>query len=448
MEPHAGNVLEAQVADDNPDRPSRRGRRWLLGLLVVVLVAGAAVGGVVLGRTTAPGPAVVVAPGPVVEASPEAEPIPVGLPASPSTDASDASATVPDLLVAADSVGAPAVVLTAGDGLADAPTTASGYRIVNEGISGGQVAAVLAAAFGAAGTPTQASGTWTVGSPSGPRLVVQDDPLVSWEFVDDTPTATPATGPTLDAGPAIELATTVLGSIGVDTASVDWQVDRYADLTQVTAWQTVAGARTSLAWQIGFAPDGAIMRAYGFSAGLHEVPGYPVVGARTAVVRSGQAGWNALVPRLISTGVTEPQDAASPSAVPTTSPGPAVGLLSPTPEPSSTQPEDTFGSFVPSPSPSTATPVEPSLLPSLLPSASPLVPDPDPSPRPSVSVPVTAVTADSAELGVAQYWQADGSLLILPAYVVTGADGSRWSVLAVDSSYVAFVETPPSSAAS
>ncbi len=446
MEPHAGNVLEAQVADEDTGTPARRGRRWLIALLVVVVGAAAAAGGVVLGRTTAPGPAVVVAAGPVVEESPEAEPIPVGLPPSP---APSASATAPALLVAADSVGSPAIVLTAGDGLADTTGTASGYRIVSEGISGGQVAAVLASAFGAVGTPTQASGTWTVGSPSGPSLVVEDDPLVSWEFTDATATTAPATGPTLESGQAIELATTLLGGIGVDTSSVDWQVDRYADRTLVTAWQTVGRARTSLSWQIAFAPDGGILSARGFSAGLHEVPGYPVVGARTAVMRSSQAGWNALVPRLISASAAEPSESAS--AVPS-----GVPLITPTPEPvdgSSSSPSagatpDTFGSFIPSASAPGEPIASPSLLPSLLPSAQPSVPDPSPSPRPSVSVPVTAVTAESAELNVAQYWQPDGSLLILPAYVITGSDGSRWSVLAVDSSYVAFVGTPPSSAAS
>ena len=54
------------------------------------------------------------------------------------------------------------------------------------------------------------------------------------------------------------------------------------------------------------------------------------------------------------------------------------------------------------------------------------------------------MTADSADLGVAQYWQPDGSLLILPAYVITASDGSRWSVLAIDGSYVDFVPTDPS----
>lgn len=404
--------------------PSRRGRRWFVGIAVVVAGALLAAGGMAIGRMTAPGPSVVVAAGPVVEASPEAQPLPVGQPpASPSADASSR----PVVLVAADSAGRPAVVMTAGDALADSPTTAIGYRIMGEGISPGQVASILAGVLGATGTPTEASGTWTVGSATGSRLVVNADPLVTWQFTDAQASARPATGPPMETDRAIDLATTLLGSIGVDTNSVDWQVDRYSGHTQVTAWQTVDGARTSLFWQVSLDPAGNLIGARGFSAGMHQVPGYPVVGARTAIQRTGQSGWNALVPRLITAADVAPSE--SPTPTPTASDAA-----------SSPEPSDTFGSFAYTPLPSgMAAPAD---------GSSPSVPDPSPSVRPSLAVPVTEVTVDAAELGVAQYWQPDGSLLILPSYVVTGSDGSRWSVLAVDGSYVDFVATVPSPAAS
>lgn len=441
MEPHTGNVVEALVADEPTERMSPRGRRWPIVVVLVVVAAVAVAGGLVLGRVTAPGPDVVVAPGPVVEASPEALPLPVGLPAESQT-ADDDSA--PALLVAADSAGSPAVVMTAGDGLSDTPTTAPGYRILNDGISGGQVAAVLASVFGATGSPVAASGSWSVGSADGRRLVVDDDPLVSWRFTDAAAAARPAAGPLLGPDRAVELATALLGSIGVDTESIDWQVDRYSGMTQVTAWQTVARARTSLSWQLGFAPDGTVVSATGFSAGLHQVPGYPVVGARTAVNRTGQAGWNALVPRLVEAGdasVPSPEASvvASLLTVPTTGPSTAPEV-SVSPAPSAAPAPSVFGPSAvagpsPSASPSTSTGVGGS------------APDPSPSPRPSLSVPVTTVTAETAELSLAQYWQPDGSVLILPAYLITGSDGSRWSILAVDGGYVDFVATPPVSAA-
>jgi hypothetical protein len=57
-------------------------------------------------------------------------------------------------------------------------------------------------------------------------------------------------------------------------------------------------------------------------------------------------------------------------------------------------------------------------------------------------VPVLDVTVTGAELGLAQYWQPDGGLLILPAYRLAGEDGSSWSLLAVGDEYVAFVNQP------
>jgi hypothetical protein len=194
----------------------------------------------------------------------------------------------------------------------------------------------------------------------------------------------------MPADKAIELTTALLGSIGVDTAAIDWQVDRYSGMTEATAWQLVAGARTRLAWTVGFDPSGAVVQASGFSAGLEEVPGYPVVGAATAVQRSGQPGWSAIGPALI--------------------PGPA-------PDPAASP--DASSSSSPSASPD----------------------------RPAMTVPVTNVTATGATLGLAQFWQSDGSILFLPAYVLDAADGTRWTLLAVDEPYVQFVDRPYPTAA-
>jgi hypothetical protein len=153
-------------------------------------------------------------------------------------------------------------------------------------------------------------------------------------------------------------------------------------MTLVTAWQLVAGSRTQLSWTIGFDPAGAIVQASGFSAGFEEVPAYPVVGAATAVTRSALPGWSAIGPTLIR--APEASDVPSPSASPS---GSAPDL-------------------------------------------------------PSLTVPVSDVVISGAELGLAQYWQSDGTLLVLPAYVLTGEDGSTWSLLAVGDDYVRFVDVP------
>jgi hypothetical protein len=218
-----------------------------------------------------------------------------------------------------------------------------------------------------------------VGAAGGPVLTVNDDPLFTWDFEDAGALAAPAFGEQLDPATAIELTTALLGTIGVDTASVDWQVDRYAGRTAVTAWQLVGGQRTDLAWRVAFDPSGAVVQASGFSAGLEEVPGYPVVGAASAVARSAALPWSLL------------------GAVPAL-----------TPDPTAT---------------ASATPLTPLAL-------------------PGITVPVSEVTVIEAVLGLAQYWQPDGGMLMLPSYLLTGDDGSRWSLLAVDEPYVQFVDQP------
>ena len=41
-----------------------------------------------------------------------------------------------------------------------------------------------------------------------------------------------------------------------------------------------------------------------------------------------------------------------------------------------------------------------------------------------------------------QFRQPDGALLVLPAYELTGDDGSRWTLIAVTGDYVDFVDQP------
>ncbi len=356
--------------------PRRSAWRIVLSVVgIVVLIAGAAVAGVLYGRASAPGPDIIVTAEPVVEESAAVEPMPVGTLPLPQPAPVDGAAQ-------GDAVDAPVVppaVLTAAPGLSDTATVASGYRLVNAGISGAQVAGVLAAAFGAAGQPVVEDDAWVVGVPTGPMLTVNDDPLFTWSFEDASVLASPATGEQIDPATAIGLASALLGSIGVDVASVDWQVDRYFGRTAVTAWQLVGGQRTELGWQVAFDPSGAVVQASGFSAGLEEVPGYPVLGAASAIARSASQPWSLV--------------GATPARAP---------------------------EAVPSPSPSPLTPLA----------------------RPGISVPVTEVTVTDATLGLAQYWQPDGGMLMLPAYALSGDDGSSWSLLAVDEPYVQFVDQP------
>ena len=56
--------------------------------------------------------------------------------------------------------------------------------------------------------------------------------------------------------------------------------------------------------------------------------------------------------------------------------------------------------------------------------------------KPALVAGVQVLTADRAELGLAQFWQPDGSLLILPSYVITTNDDRKWTLLAVTNAYI------------
>lgn len=373
QEPTVESPEPAQhVVASHAAAPRRSAWKPVLAVIgVIVIVAGAAVGGVLYGRATAPGPDIIVTSEPVVEESAAVEPMPVGVVPAPVNGAGQSGS--PDGPVV------PPAILSAAPGLSDTATVASGYRLVNAGISGAQVAGVLASALGAAGQPVAEDGSWVVGAPGGPTLTVTDDPLFTWTFEDSAVLASPAIGEQLEPATAIELTSALLGSLGVDVASVDWQVDRYSGRTGVTAWQLVSGQRTELGWQVAFDPSGAVVQASGFSAGLEEVPGYPVLGAASAIARSASQPWSLV--------------GATPARAP---------------------------EATPSPSTSTLTPLA----------------------LPGISVPVSEVTVTEATLGLAQYWQPDGGMLMLPSYALSGDDGSRWSLLAVDEPYVQFVDQP------
>jgi hypothetical protein len=337
------------------------------------LAAGA---GLLVGRATAPGPTIVVAPGPVVQQSPLASELP------------EADGR-PDLIAGATPQAAVPAVFTPSVDLPDVSATASGYQFTAGGVDGAGLAKALAEGFGASGTVSQTADGWIVGSTDGtvPTVTVVDDPLLTWSFED--PKAARATeGVAIDPDQARDQAATLLGSIGVDTSSVDWQVDRFADRTQVTAWQLLGGSRTDLSWDVSLGKAGVVISARGFAAGVVEIPGYRIVGASTAVERSASPTWASLGPTpLPGNGSTGTSTAVPSPSVPTSAGG-----------------------------------------------------------RPALQAPFARILIERADLGLAQFRQPDGAVLILPAYQLTGADGSRWSVIAIGGEDVDFVPVPYPSA--
>ena len=355
-----------------------RGRVALLAAIAVVLVAGALALGWWLGRVTDPGPAIVVSGGPVVEASPAAESLPVATaPAIPGSSPSDGSS-------ASASAAAP-VVLDAAPGLANTASTASAYRLTTAGVDPEKLAARLAQAFGIAGAARTSNEQVVVGDAAGAGavLTVHRDARLSWEFADASASSAAPVGALPTKAQAVDLARGVLDGIGVDTAHVDWQVERVNGGVRVTAWQLLDGQRTALAWTVTAGRSGSVIAATGVAAGLQEIPDVAVVGARFAVNRSRVAPWSALPPIAVS---------------------PATSAV-------------------------TSAPVSASRVAGAI-----------------LTVPVARVTVTDARLGLAQYPQPDGSLLLLPSWVLTGSDGSTWSLIATDSATVDFAAEPTPSA--
>jgi hypothetical protein len=167
---------------------------------------------------------------------------------------------------------------------------------------------------------------------------------------------------------------------------VEWESGSDEYTTWVTAWQRVEGQRTQLAWSFTFTGED-IAWANGFAAGLERIPAYPVVGAHTAVVRSADPRFASFGPTPLDGSIVTPMAAADTSVSSDSAPRAPRG-----------------------------------------------------NPR-LVQVWWDPAVATGAELSLAQYWQPDGTLLILPAYRITTADDrGTWAVIAVSQSAVDFVK--------
>lgn len=399
----------------------------------VVLLAGVALAGAAVGRVTAPSDEVVAAP-----AADEGLPVVGGAsPQLPTVAGQAAGGGAPATMPGPASMGAETSAdkamiypgysanLVPGPDLPDVSGTAPGYRLDSAGIDPEALARQLATAFGVAGKPAKQEFGWMVGVTDGtkPSIWVSDDAMVSWSYSDPTsnpwacgdvgtaepapadggPAASGSTGPSapescdpsvkpISERDAVRATRKLLSSLGVadDPAAaidIEWEAGSDDYSTWVTAWQRVNGQRTQLAWSFTFAGD-QVAWANGFAAGLEAVPAYPIVGAKTAVQRSSD-------PRFASFGPT-PLD------------GVAVPLG--TAEASSS-------------------------------SSTPSVRQGNPE---RVQVWWDPATVTSAEPTLAQYWQPDGTLLILPAYrLTTAGDRGTWAVIAIAESAVEFVAPTP-----
>lgn len=280
----------------------------------------------------------------------------------------------------------PLAVFTADPMLPNDRGRATGYRVVDTDVDRRALAEVLAERFGVEGpVVADTTGDVQVGVATGPSIVVKGDAEATWVFSDPT-IGDLGRVPAREA--ALDTARSLLGELGVDLDGVDWQVDAATPRTTVIAWQTINDRRTQLAWRVSIGRRGAITEASGFAGTLQPVPGYPVLGAAAAVRRSSQPGWSAFGPTPVAAPFAESEASAEPESSFTTTSPTLVG-------------------------------------------------------RPVAVATVRDLVVTEAELGLAAFAQPSGEVLILPAYLCTADDGSRWSLLAITDSYVRF--QPPTS---
>jgi hypothetical protein len=318
-------------------------------------------------------------------------------------------------------------------GLADDATAGQAWALDAASVFSAGTAARVASALGVTGEPTQQYGAWTVGPQDGtaPNVTLQPDGTASVSYYDPTrdpwactasgtdqpdggisdgaattegaaelqPTIAPelvdpalpvVPGPTCDpalgdapAGDAAVAATRdLLSELGVDADEFEYEVGDSGTpkASAVSAYQVVDGQRTGLSWSLTLV-DGGVQSLYGSLAPLVDLGEYSVVGAATAVERLNDPRFGSGYGGVMPLARAEAADGAATTDV--------------------------------------------------APSADPTVPA-TAQPGSPISWPVQQVTITGARLGLGMVTQADGAVLLAPAYELTDADGSTWSVVAVD----------------
>ncbi len=298
-------------------------------------------------------------------------------------------------------------------GLSTEPTRAQAWALDPTGVFSQETAAAAASALGLSGTPTLVYGAWQVGATdgTGPSLSLQPDGQGSLSYYDPTVDpwgcVTPDSGSRgeggeslapsepvcsqRDLGPApggdaaAARLREVMAALGVDASAYDVVTEDYGDdqWSYVTAYQVVDGQRTGVAWSAAMT-GGGLSSLYGALAPAVSLGEYDVVSPAEAVDRLGDPRFGASggYPVVMEDTVAVPEGAQSDE-------------IAPAPEPT-----------------------EPTL-------------PPVPGAGAAFSWPVQQVQITQARLGLAMTWQTDGSVVLVPTYELTDADGTAWSVIAV-----------------
>lgn len=187
----------------------------------------------------------------------------------------------------------------------------------------------------------------------------------------------------------------------------------------VTAEILLGGTPTGMSWSADVSADG-VYSLYGFTAQGQRIVGYPVVGAVTAVTRSADPRFMQFGPVFLGpwdTGGIVPlvKDSNVGPGTP-----PQSGAVTTLPESVTSGAEATTtsggsGSAVAQPTPVRTV-----------------------DGRPVLTGTLDEVVITSATMALSQFNLGDGSVALLPVWVLRADDGRTWSMLALDDRYVEF----------
>ncbi|MFB6611895.1 hypothetical protein ACFCVO_16320 [Agromyces sp. NPDC056379] len=398
-------AASAEVADLDSERARRR-PRWLVVAAVAASVAIVGGAGFGLGTATAGSSELAAAP------------ISLGAPQDGATqDESAAFGTgnrkmagsgVNDMMMpygyGRNSFSASGLATTGGG-------VAAAFAYDARAASNPETVAALAAALGVEGAPELKDGSWTVGPQdgSGPALYVSLDGTLGFSYSDpginpwncgpaviepaipdgevipEMPVCEPPVADLPSEAAAIDALRSLITAAGRDADAFEYTSETWegAVTRMAQAWPVVDGQRIDRAWSLELSKAG-VVNASGALADLVTIGDYDVVSEQEGFERLSDPRFGAQMTAIPFAAADAPTDLMTEEWVPPTEP-PAT---------------PTAGS--------------------------------------SVSWPVNDVKIVSARLGLSSQWQPDGSVLVVPAYEFTDADGVTWSVIAVTESKLDF----------
>lgn len=294
-------------------------------------------------------------------------------------------------------------------GLSDEAGTAAGYAYDSGAEGTAERVAALAAELGVEGDVELRDGSWVVGPPdgTGPMLSVGLDGTLSFWFNDPsinpwncgaellpgetTESSEPVapidpcepTGTAPGEAAAIDALRSVIAASGADPGAFEYSSETWegSPTRYAQAWPVVDGQRLDQAWSLELAEAGTV-NASGSLAAIVAIGDYPIVSEQEGFERLSDIRFGAqmtAMPLAAREGEAVTEEWVPPTAPPAT---PGDGT--------------------------------------------------------AVSWPVDDVEIVDARLGLTTQWQPDGSVLVVPAYEFTDADGGTWSVIAVADSALDF----------